>query len=78
MKVRIATLILFALMFVILSCANPDANIVLKNGKIYTMEADQPWASAIAITGNKITAVLVDDTDVDRYIGPNTRVIDRD
>ena len=70
------TLIILSVLSILFSCAGPETNIVLKNGKIYTMEENQAWASAIAITGNKITAVLVDDKDVDKYIGPNTKVID--
>ena len=52
------------------------ADLILKNGEIYTMEADQPWASALVITGSKITAVLDEAADIDPYIGANTQVID--
>lgn len=54
---------------------NP-ADLILKNGEVYTIETDHPWASAVVITGNKITAVLDNSDKVDSYIGPKTRVID--
>jgi predicted amidohydrolase YtcJ len=54
---------------------NP-ADLILMNGEIYTMEEDHPWASAVVVTGNKITAVLDDDAEVDAYRGPDTEVID--
>jgi len=40
------------------------------------MEPDHPWASSVAITGNKITAVLDEGKNMDPYKGPDTRVID--
>jgi predicted amidohydrolase YtcJ len=72
----------FVLIFAILlfvSCSKqkvPFADLVLKNGEIYTLEADQEWASALIINGNKITALLDLSEDADKYIGPATRVID--
>jgi predicted amidohydrolase YtcJ len=75
--------VLFALVIFILSfsyCASgPEekpADIILKNGEVYTMEPDHPWASTVVITGNKITAVLDKTEPVKPYIGPKTRVID--
>ena len=52
------------------------ADLVIKGGAIYTVEADQPWARGIAISGNKIVAVLDTDTDVAQFIGESTRVVD--
>ncbi|MDH5405749.1 MAG: amidohydrolase family protein, partial [Candidatus Aminicenantes bacterium] len=40
------------------------------------MEPSHPWASAIVITNNTITAVLDNAEDADAYMGANTRVID--
>ena len=59
-----------------LSCANKKGDIVLKNGKVYTMEEDQPWANTVVISGNKIAAVLDNPEDAESYIGPETSVID--
>ncbi len=46
------------------------------NGDVYTVDEDQPWARAIIITGNTITAVLADESEAEDYIGPDTRVVD--
>jgi len=68
------------LIFSLFSCgqqgAAVEADIVLKNGAVYTMEESKPWAKAIAITGSTITAVLDSDSDAAAYIGSSTRVID--
>jgi predicted amidohydrolase YtcJ len=54
----------------------PKADIVLKNGEVYTMEADHPWAKAIAISGNRILAILDSNEQADKYVGPQTRTLD--
>jgi len=51
------------------------ANLVLRNGKIVTMNAATPTAQAIAVRAGKITA-LGADSAASRWIGPNTKVID--
>jgi predicted amidohydrolase YtcJ len=62
----------------LVSCTSgpPPADLILSNGAIYTMEADQPWAAALVITGNAITAVLDDSEAAQAYVGPDTRVVD--
>ncbi|MFH1943528.1 MAG: amidohydrolase [bacterium] len=57
-------------------CGKKSADIILTNGEVYTMEENQPWASAVVITGNKITAVLENSEDAEKHKGPETRVID--
>ncbi|RPJ81746.1 MAG: hypothetical protein EHM13_09990, partial [Acidobacteria bacterium] len=52
------------------------AGLVLRNGDVYTMEADRPWARGVAVTGNTIVAVFESDEEADRYVGPDTRVVD--
>lgn len=54
---------------------NP-ADLILVNGDVYTMEEDHPWASAVVITGNTITAVLDDDAEADAFRGPDTEYVD--
>ncbi|HKW87359.1 MAG TPA: amidohydrolase [Candidatus Acidoferrales bacterium] len=54
---------------------NGPADVVLKNGVIYTVNAAQPSAQAVAISGEKIVVVGSND-DVKEWIGPKTRVID--
>ena len=65
--------------FLLLACSGNQqepADLILKNADVYTLEADQPWATAIAITGNTITAVLESDAEARAFEGPDTRVID--
>ncbi|MFC1782788.1 amidohydrolase [Planctomycetota bacterium] len=64
------------LLALVCSCAGPQADLVLKNGEVYTLEDDQPWAGCIVITGNTITAVLESQEDAGQYIGPETKVMD--
>ncbi len=45
---------------------NP-ADLILLNGAVYTMEEDHPWASAVVVSGNTITAVLDEDSEADAY-----------
>jgi len=59
-----------------ISCGRQAADLVLMNGDVYTVEEAQPWARAIIITGNVITAVLDDESAAGDYIGPGTRVVD--
>ena len=51
------------------------ADLVLRNGKVVTMDSANPQGQAVAITGDKITAVG-SDADIQKYVGPNTKVID--
>ncbi len=51
------------------------ADLVLRNGKIVTMNAAVPVVQAVAVRGDRITA-LGSDRDAARWGGPDTRVID--
>jgi predicted amidohydrolase YtcJ len=53
----------------------PPADVVLVNGRIYTVDAAQPWAQAVAIRGDRIVAVG-SDAAVAPFKGTATRVID--
>jgi predicted amidohydrolase YtcJ len=58
------------------ACARPaPADLVLRNGKLVTMDSVRPEAQAIAITGSTITAVG-SNRQIGRHVGPNTEVID--
>ncbi|HSK10271.1 MAG TPA: amidohydrolase [Vicinamibacterales bacterium] len=52
------------------------ADLVLRNGAVYTMDSSHPWATGVAITGNRIVAVLGDDSQAAAFVGPKTRVVD--
>ncbi len=66
--------ILFALIFG--ACKKTPADLILLNGDVYTMEEEQPWASSIVITGNKITGVFDNKAQAQKYVGSDTRVVD--
>lgn len=52
-----------------------EANYVLTNGKIYTVNEQQPWANAIAIQGNKIVYVG-DNEGARKFVGKETEEVD--
>ena len=55
----------------------PDksADLVLGNGRIYTMNRKQPWASHLAVKGGRIVAVG-DAASVAPFTGSSTRSVD--
>lgn len=57
--------------------SNSQADIVLVNGCIYTVDRQQPWARAVAVLGDRIIAVG-SAADISACIGPETHVIDLD
>ena len=52
---------------------SPD--LVLVDGKVFTSDTAKPWAEAVAIQGERITAVGT-TAEIRRLVGPRTRVID--
>jgi predicted amidohydrolase YtcJ len=55
---------------------NPfQADLVLQNGKVWTVNPGQPEAEAVAVWRGRIVAVS-GNADVQRLIGPGTRVLD--
>ena len=55
--------------------AQQTADTVVLHAKVYTVNAAQPWAQAIAMRGGLIEAVG-SDADVAKLQGPSTKVID--
>ncbi len=55
--------------------AMADADVAYINGKIYTVDSDNPWAEAVAIDGERFVAVG-SDREIRKHIGENTRVVD--
>jgi hypothetical protein len=51
------------------------ADVILLNGRIYTVDSARPWAEALAIRGSRIVAVGT-NADARNYTGPGTRTID--
>lgn len=66
------------LLLVLTSFTQPavePATLVLRNGKIVTVDDKLPEAQAIAVGGDRIVAVGTNEA-IHRYIGPSTQVID--
>ncbi|USK42105.1 amidohydrolase [Cytobacillus oceanisediminis] len=55
--------------------SHDHASLVLENGKVYTMEEDQPLAEAVAIKDGEIQFVG-SSSDAEKYVGEDTEVID--
>lgn len=58
-----------------LYAAANSADVVVLHGKVYTENSSEPWAEAVAISGDKIVAVG-SEQEIERYRGANTKVID--
>ncbi len=54
---------------------NPPADLVLRGGQIYTVDAQRSWAQAVAVRGGEIAYVGSDD-GADGHIGDDTRVVE--
>jgi predicted amidohydrolase YtcJ len=61
--------------FSALALAQAPADLVLVNGKIWTVDDKQPEVEAVAVLGNRIAAVG-STTEIRKWIGANTKVID--
>ena len=51
------------------------ADMIVRNGRVYTVNEAQPWAEAIAVSGDRIVHVGSDES-IEAFIGPDTEVID--
>jgi predicted amidohydrolase YtcJ len=51
------------------------ADLVVRNGRIYTVDANRSWASALAVRGGRVIAVG-DETAVGPHVGPETKSLD--
>ena len=70
-----------AAVLVLASCrtatSSPETpvSLVVVNGKVFTADPARPWAEALAITGDRISAVGT-TAEVRKLAGPSTRVVD--
>ena len=55
--------------------AQGTADLVLKNGSVYTVNPAQPWAEAVAIRAGEIMAVGTDQA-MKPHEGPTTKIVD--
>ena len=68
-------LALIVLSAVTVTAQTTPATLVLRNGKVVTVDAAMPEAQAIAVRGDRIIAVGTNDS-IRQYVGPATEVID--
>ena len=74
MKMRALPLAL-ALSLAAAAAAAQPADLVLMNGRVYTLDASRPWAEGLAIAGDRIAAVGT-TAEMRKRAGPRTRIID--
>ncbi len=55
--------------------SSQDADLVIRNARVYTVDAQRPWAQAVAIKGDRI-AWVGDEKAASSYVGPSTKVVD--
>ena len=73
---RISFLIFLFICIAIAGCnVNEPAERVFTNGNIWTGNPEQPWADAMAVTGETIVAIGT-DADLNALRGVNTEVVD--
>ena len=78
MKNLCPIILYISLVIVGISCKDAGhevADLVIKNGNIYTVNSASPKAGAVAVTGGVIIDVGANET-IDRWIGKDTEVID--
>jgi predicted amidohydrolase YtcJ len=68
-------MMVMVLFLVAVAAFGQPADLVLRNGKVVTMEPSLPVAEAVAIRGGRILAVG-SEAEVGRTVGPGTRIID--
>jgi len=79
-KKTVRFLLILALMFslaggTVYANSGSAADLVFKNGSVYTVAKDQKWAEAVAVKDGKIVYVG-NNNGVEAYIGTDTQVID--
>ena len=75
--IQMCARILFLTFAATVAAAPPaeTADLVVTGGRIYSVDASQPWVSAIAIK-DKHFIYVGDKAGGKRFVGPNTRVVD--
>ncbi len=77
MKILLSALTCLLLAFIPTTVKTETADVVFKNGNIYTVNERQPQAEAIAVKGDRIVFVG-SNLEARKYVGTATRVIDLD
>lgn len=60
---------------VLAAAAKDGAEVVYRNGRIYTVNPRQPWAQAVAVSQGRILAIGSND-EIKGLVGKKTRVVD--
>ena len=76
-KYRAVSAVLVSLAAAVLIVAQPPraAETIIIDGKVFTLDAQHPWAQAVAMMGDKIVAVG-EDAQIEKLREPGTKVID--
>jgi hypothetical protein len=78
---RTIPVVLFCFLLFLGGCQKPrkasseQADLVIRNARVYTVDPQRPWAQAVAVKGDRI-AWVGDESGVSSYVGSATRVID--
>jgi len=72
---RVVTVLSFPLLILTACEQAPPADLVFTGGKVVTMDAANPQAQAIAVSGDTVVAVGT-DAQIQRYVGDGTQVVD--
>ena len=75
MKILLASLSIVLLSLLSATTALQPADLVLKNGNVYTVNDKQARAEAVAVKGDRIIFVG-SNADAEKYVGQATRVVD--
>ncbi|MEJ2090010.1 MAG: amidohydrolase family protein, partial [Gammaproteobacteria bacterium] len=75
MRRRISIILFGAVLCTSAAQAQPPADLILTDGRIYTVDPSRPWVEALAVSGDRIVAVGNADA-VMTHAGAATRVID--
>lgn len=77
---RICSMLLVSFLLVLTGCqkekstSSKAADVVIRNARVYTVDAQRPWAQAVAIQGDRI-AWVGDENAAASHIGPSTKVV---
>ena len=77
MKMKRILIIVATLFIAALPAQAGEADLVMMNGKIYTVDASRSWAQAIAIEDGRILAVGT-NAEIDSLVGGSTEIVDLD
>ena len=67
--------VLFTLPPFLRAQSRPAADLIIRNAKVWTVDANQPTAQAVAVLGDRIVAVG-SNADTEAWRGTHTRIID--